>query len=564
MTDGSPRTPGPKDPGTPAPINGPPWVIILGSVFGGITLLGLFVFGYLASANPQFVCNSFVLLNAIFAFGAGLSAAFIGGGAAATGQIGGAPGAAKTLVFSVGGGVAVFFIAFFAFQLLKPSADACSSRRVELQFQDVPSELIATVQRVFSRRETDDALRKQEISIRVENGSGRLVLSAQKDGSTQLQPVCSINLSFVSSLTDVYEPEYRFADDRQIPTDGLIPFTYSSPPAKSGVKASVPRCFAHKGTPVVGLLITSLTENKIRIADAPNPKVSSGDDLASAWPMPQSFGTVFSGDVGLIGTAFAQGSSVSFEELKQRLSSPNDQVRVQARNYLSRQFGDYRDAALQDLFSSQTKTGPYLASLLSGVIAWIDTATNGRLTPGLNNRDLSTPLPEGIAGKEKQLINFTGHPDDSVKKQARRLVQRYPVDSFLMIYLPLVEQAASGKCLNPTANLDEEAILYSSIFFFYNRVVSFNNTLSAKNISEAQKYIQLVHAAAKQCLSSDLAVDAALVDFGLATILELDKTGNYKDKAKLAAQTFLKIVSGHEGDYYYPGHIDAMKRVAGS
>jgi hypothetical protein len=96
------------------------WVMVLGSVFGAITLLGLFGFAFLAGFNREFICNSFTLLAAVFSLGIGLSAAFIGGAAIASGQFG---EAAKnnSLKFSAGGGIAAVFIAFWIFQYFQPT-----------------------------------------------------------------------------------------------------------------------------------------------------------------------------------------------------------------------------------------------------------------------------------------------------------------------------------------------------------------------------------------------------------------------------------------------------------
>jgi hypothetical protein len=96
------------------------WVMILGAIFGGITLIGLFVFAYLASKSPDFVCNSILLLAAVFALGAALSAGFIGGAASATGQFGDTA-RNNSLAFSVGGGIAVLIIVFLAVQYFRPT-----------------------------------------------------------------------------------------------------------------------------------------------------------------------------------------------------------------------------------------------------------------------------------------------------------------------------------------------------------------------------------------------------------------------------------------------------------
>ncbi len=121
---GAPPDP-PQNP-DPTPI-GPvtTWVMILGAIFGAITLIGLFVFAYLASQSPDFICNSVLLLAAVFALGAALSAGFIGGAASATGQFGNTA-RNNSFVFSVGGGVAVLIIVFFAVQYFRPTG--CEQR----------------------------------------------------------------------------------------------------------------------------------------------------------------------------------------------------------------------------------------------------------------------------------------------------------------------------------------------------------------------------------------------------------------------------------------------------
>lgn len=101
------------------------WVMILGAIFGAITLIGLFVFAYLASQSFDFICNSVLLLAAVFALGAALSAGFIGGAASATGQLGNAA-RNNSFAFSVGGGVAVLIIVFFAVQYFRPTG--CEQR----------------------------------------------------------------------------------------------------------------------------------------------------------------------------------------------------------------------------------------------------------------------------------------------------------------------------------------------------------------------------------------------------------------------------------------------------
>jgi len=88
------------------------WVPIVGAGFGGFVLLALLWLVRVAGENPIFICNSFLLIAAVFALGAALAAGFIGGSAAFQGQLG--PTAQNNaIVFTAGGGVAVLFGVLF-------------------------------------------------------------------------------------------------------------------------------------------------------------------------------------------------------------------------------------------------------------------------------------------------------------------------------------------------------------------------------------------------------------------------------------------------------------------
>ena len=126
---------------TPVRIESPSsWVIYVGAVFGGITLIGLFAFAFIAgTSNQQFICKSFQLLAAVFSLGAALSGAFLGGGAAAQGKTTGP----FSIAFGVGGGVAVLVIMFVVFSQFKPLCSIADpsaaevSRRIAGDFQVV-------------------------------------------------------------------------------------------------------------------------------------------------------------------------------------------------------------------------------------------------------------------------------------------------------------------------------------------------------------------------------------------------------------------------------------------
>ena len=87
-----------------------PWVIVLGSVFGGITLLFSMGLVLLSVAGHQVPCESRFLVVTVVAFGAALSVAFLGGAAAAKGALPLLFAKEHPATFSVSGGIGVLVI----------------------------------------------------------------------------------------------------------------------------------------------------------------------------------------------------------------------------------------------------------------------------------------------------------------------------------------------------------------------------------------------------------------------------------------------------------------------
>src|SRR5437762_62113 len=84
----------------------PTWAAVVGAIFGGIMLLALLAFTFLAGTKyHDFICNSYTILAFAFSLGSALAVAFLGGYAAAQGQIG-TTAQNNSLTFSAGGGIA--------------------------------------------------------------------------------------------------------------------------------------------------------------------------------------------------------------------------------------------------------------------------------------------------------------------------------------------------------------------------------------------------------------------------------------------------------------------------
>jgi len=131
----------------------PRWVLILGAVFSGITLLFFMllvlaaVFGYDVPANARF------LVVVVLALGAAMSAGFLGGAAAIHGKIQFSPIQDNPIAFSTAGGVAVLIIVLlFGYYLyVKPAT------RLNYVVVPIPSQLPAafTVENLSTERIAD-------------------------------------------------------------------------------------------------------------------------------------------------------------------------------------------------------------------------------------------------------------------------------------------------------------------------------------------------------------------------------------------------------------------------
>src|SRR5204863_414336 len=106
------------------------------------------------------------------------------------------------------------------------------------------------------------------------------------------------------------------------------------------------------------------------------------------------------------------------------------------------------------------------------------------------------------------------------------------------------------------ASANDQAILYSGIFFFYNRIVekNFAARLSPKAAAEAEAQAEKVLNYAN-CMEVGLKVDAALVLYGLAVIYSEDGGKFYQQQAPKAASRFLEFLGPNHAQYYMQPHV---------
>jgi hypothetical protein len=209
----------------------PPWAAFSGAIFGGMTLAGLFVFAFIAGREPDFICNSFTLLAAIFAFGSALAAVFVGGAAGVSGNI---PVLRDNVVaFSAVGGIAVFFIAFLIFQSFEQRV--CNDRPHVDLLREENSKLKAQIATLLD----------QPIVFRAESGEPELqkVILRYYDRAGELQTVKPVGNTFTI-------PHEKIGD-----ADAGFYLTYADIPAERS-----------KRPPIIGLQRIEHRINPLRIS----------------------------------------------------------------------------------------------------------------------------------------------------------------------------------------------------------------------------------------------------------------------------------------------------------
>lgn len=559
-------------------IKAPTWISIVGAVAGILTLLAFLGLTFASGLIPGYdVCASYLPLSAAFALGTGLAVSFIGGEAAIAGRLG--LGLQRNAVaFSAGGGIAAMLIVLVLFFFNKPSE--CEVKPVDpeltLTVSQIPEKIDPLpVEGVWSNRSATSRTGDFTTMYRL-NGIAKTKRVRFADVESR-RTVCEIVFDVIDAPDKQTEDEKRYEiESADFTADGpeLVFVATLDPVAREEAdedgRESSPECFTIYGRPMAGYVAVSKTDNKLKYGKSLKPgfEAFAGDAF-----IPQSE-PIQTASISLEFLAFVTaaqangGGEPTYDELKGLLASENPNVRVDAREYLTAHFDTYKGEVIAEVLATATPHGDYLASLLSALIEGIDRDTDGRLAPGIPDRDLAIQLPL-IPGAEQRIVDLTASSNAAVAKQARRLVQRYPLDTFDAIYAPLLEPVASAPECAPLTS-QQDAMIYGAIFFEYNRIILHNwePTLTAEAEAESLKRAELVLGAAR-CLSDELRVDRSLVLFGLATLYNeaggppADKP-RFQEAAKQRANEFLATTEADGGAdrYYYQAHVRSMRDLA--
>jgi hypothetical protein len=554
-----------NSPSNPTPMaTPPPWIAIVGAIFGGMTLVSLLAYVALAGFFREFVCNAYTILAFAFSLGCALAVAFLGGHAASTGQIGTAA-KSNSFAFSASGGIATLII-LFVLTNFYPPPNCTRKAETTLHLQNIrvppPTQERANHpyrfnsdlwRRVTSYPHSSDFGDQHNVEVLVsESGKGLLEIFDGAGRSCWLEI-----LILPSSHSSWFEKDNTYWDG-SISDPRKIELSFFS--ARKGGKQSTNSCFKYNNVKVLARVFVIPSEDKIRFL-VNSIDLSDFDPAQMAHlPVGQATGTVASFIPSFL-SAYAAERKPSFDELKGSLSSIDPVRRANARQFLGANFEKYSKDALAELFSQQSSSALYVESLLHGLIVGIDQANGRMLTPG-KPRKLGVDLPY-VKGQEGRIIELTAHRSFDVQKQARRLIQRFPVDSFAGIYEPLLRQAKEN-CGGADRSKVEEKI-YGAVFYYYNRIVQRyyekrEGVSSLKeNTAEFKKISDLVYPAAN-CLPDEQHVDVAVIEYGKAFVFEA-----YKDigEARTAAIRFLEVVDKYGQDnYYFHAHIEKMRALA--
>jgi len=531
----------------------------VGAIFGGVTLIGFFIFAFIAGTGyANFICSTFQLLAAVFAFGAALAVTFMGGGAAARGQFGN-QAQSYALVFGLGGGAAFFVITFIMFSIFRPECKTLPEHT--LLFDDIPLDFKLKSGDKFWTKETLDASTRS-VRLRGEvEGLGQLRLV---DGSNAASEDCTFTLHMLDEIEDkkFLDRVQRNYDIATQPFSGnSFTFTFNKvwhdnrkageKNAVRALKADEQTCFRSFYDEPIGKTIgVNLKKSIIYYATGTkgpiDPRILERPTVRD-----ESLRTQKSGFWGFAqASAGIRNKQLPYAEVRSLLSAADIDVRINARQHLEENFLEYANFVMEDVFRPNLDPN-YLTGLLYGIIAGVDVVTDGALAPG-QPRNLSES-PKFIRGNEKSFIDLTGHPADPVRKQARRLIQRYPTIPYEKDYEALAKTVARNGC----ANIDVKAIVYGAIFYYYNRIIqySFEPTMSTAS-AEAVERLARQGRAMSICLDEQLRIDAASLTYAKA--FTFSRFATHEETGRTYAKEFLEEAGKR---YYAPLHVESAKVI---
>ncbi|MEM7241238.1 MAG: hypothetical protein AAF429_03535 [Pseudomonadota bacterium] len=548
----------------PRPMPNARWMKVVGVIFATIILVFFLVLGGYAAISPGsvvFDCVTFSFLAVAFAIGGAASASFLGGGAAIDGDLG-VSAKSKPLRISLYGGVAVLIIVFVAFFALKP-AD-CSqnndSAHWKIEFENVPKGYRASAGNEFWVRHQLMAVgNASRMTVRIDDSKvdkGRIVI-AQNDSV-----ICTLFLSVLDDMASDDEHYHYHTIDPQ------TPFKVSVHIDTKRVEQKLPQdCFKRASVVVPETVEFGFNTSLLRFEKPRLPTLEDGEQFIENGSLTIPLKNKSENEKILANwvnkmfasVAYAQDLPVPYEDLVLDLSSSNPDLRIDSRRFLAANLSDYIANVRFDLVSIENEEdAEFLTSLLHGLNEGIR-LENPELKPA-SGRDLSVSLPFLETNELARIIELSGHENPSVRKQARRFIQTFPIDD---IEMQIGQLVAENEIECRSAN--DGWLAYASVFYYYNRIIQegLNGQIDLQRVDYWDAKTDQVQQAVKNCISESHNVDAALLDYGRATAYNW-AIGINENASFSAAQDFLDFIGDRGEDYYLSRHVNTMEAIAGA
>ncbi|MER8674516.1 MULTISPECIES: hypothetical protein [unclassified Mesorhizobium] len=419
---------------------GPPWRLVVGAVFGGLVLLGFFYIAVRAAdGGPQIVCNAFYPLTAFFALGTAMAGAFIGGeiGAKGTLPIGQFGYAA---VGGIAGLITVFLISFFTYDSFCHGGEQVG---LQLEIQDIPKSLVAT------ELPADFWVQKRRDEVLVirfdENPVGRrdstLLLRFDKSRECRIDVVEYQQNEIASKEKDLKDTSFleKWKERPKI----IVKFNPQYVGDAEATRYAVSNCLissSHPGLPSQSVenkiesdgIMLSLTRLKQlaplvgQPSEFPIPPPIETDKLGSLSPPGAEPFARFSGF--WIGSAYAAGED--YQSLLNDLTGSDERKAADAKKTLGSD-GTHYGVELRKSLRDEHLTDRARAAVLDMLVELINSGQSD-LTPGKGIRDLRKSITLFDDSDYGLLISLLNSPDPTLRYQARRLIQRFPVDRFVL------------------------------------------------------------------------------------------------------------------------------------
>lgn len=581
--------PSPPTPTGPMP-EGPTWRLAVGAFFGGIVLIGFFVFAYLSAYDgAQVVCNALFPLTVAFSLGTALSGAFIGG------EIG-VQSNRNEYTFGAVGGIAALIVVFLlttqASSRFCPAPDSPEEVLYQLLLDDVPS--TAKIEEIpndyWIKGGTGITVGFNKIPGTDGNKSSFTFDFGEKRGKCVVEILEFRHRSMIYPDEEKIEilnwgdkkgviknirfnPDYLSEKQQFAQTDNSC-LRFRGDNQLSGV--ALKNQIWSDGVKLIAILagesanaVSTPSDDK---AVCPVDIIPAGDDCV---PLDSGIGSeqgfldgVYriqkAADLilGAVGTAFAQeadGSTVFAIIESNDVVSFGEMEQVE----LNRVFEQETDLFVE-AFRSENVNYEMKSAILDRLVRYLND-TQEELVPGSDVRNLSQDLLGFDPADYRTIVDLSGSKDGELRFQARRVVQRFPVDGFEVAF-----KERLGNQFEPDTCLEEEDntinyLRYALLYYYYNRIS--DKIYANGELTDDQKAeLDDAHESGKralECLPPNLKVDLALLDYGMALVnlTQVYSASNKDDEVsqsvKQAAQKFLEEVSVEE-NYIFPQHIVYM------